>query len=69
MTCADSVYRQKGQTRKYQFASVPLASGAAKVGKLGEGANPLVDCEGYTPGRCRAVSFLNVVTDVSEIAR
>jgi hypothetical protein len=67
--CADSVDGQKGQTWKYQFASIHFATGTTTVGKLREGANALVDCEGYTPGGCRAVMFLDVVADVGEIAR
>jgi hypothetical protein len=67
--CADSVYGQKGQTWEYQFASIQLAARTTTVRKLREGANAFVDCEGYTPGGCRAVMFLDVVADVGEIAR
>ena len=66
--CADSVYGQKRQTWKYQFASIHLAARTTTVRELREGANALVDCEGYTPGCCRAVMFLDVVADVGEIA-
>jgi hypothetical protein len=67
--CADSVYGQKGQPWKYLFASIHLAARTTTVRKLRKGANALVDYEGYTPGCCRAVTFLDVVTDMSKIAR
>ena len=65
--CADSVYGQKRQTWKYQLTGAHLATRPTTVGKLCEGANALIDCEGHTPGCCRAVMFLGVVADVGEI--
>jgi len=65
---ADAVDSQKGQARKYQFAGVQLAARTAAVRKLREGTYALVDCECHTPSRCRALMFLDVVTNVCEVA-
>jgi len=65
---ADAVNSQKGQGRKHQFAGVQLAARTAAVGKLREGTYASIDCECHTPSRCRALTLLDVIADVCEVA-